>query len=842
MKTLIIAEKPSVAGDLAKALGKVPKKDDHYENDELIISSAVGHLVELFMPEDIDPKLKRWSMLTLPIIPEKFALKPIEKAQKKFQDLKRLLSRSDVGSVINACDAGREGELIFTYLYELAKCKKPVKRLWMMSMTGDSIREAYSKLRTQEDMQPLQEAARCRSESDWLIGINGTRAITARLYAGRIGNVATVGRVQTPTLALVVEREKAIGRFIPRTFWRILGHFDIHEGEYTGTLQKPGWKKSNDEHDRIDRFWELKDVEALLENLNGTVKAQVTEEKKRTRQAAPRLYDLTTLQREANSRYGFPASRTLQCAQALYEKHKVLTYPRTDSRALPEDYLQTCQDTLRVLQGDLGEHAGKVIAEGWVKPDKRIFNNKEISDHFAIIPTTETPKNLTVEEEKIYDMVARRFVSVFYPSAEFDVTTRISTVKDAAFKTEGKVLAEPGWMAVYGKDAAGEATLPALSKPDGTPPEATVKQIEKDEDTTKPPARYTEATLLAAMEGAGKLVEDEEMALAMKEKGLGTPATRAQVIDHLIREKYIDRIQRDLHPTTTAENLIDGLAALKIEALTSPAMTGEWEFKLSEIQAGRFTRETFMSEIAAQTRSLVEKAKAFNEEEAGSTPTDVISPTDNQPLIETLRAYRSQDGKLVIYKTMGNRKLEIDEVRELFLKGSIGPIDGFRSKMGKPFSAMLKFDAEECKVKFVFENSGGTEGADDGVDLTTFPALGSCPICKEGIVREAPSSYTCERYKREGGCKFKISRMILGKAIPSDQFLKLMTVQKTDLLEGFRSNRTKRLFSAHLILKEDGAIGFEFAARTPKATKKTTKKATKRKTKDESIAEAESTN
>jgi len=828
MKTLIIAEKPSVAADLARVLGRVKKVEDRYENAELVISSAVGHLVELFMPQDLDPKLKRWSLNTLPIIPKHFELKPIEKTEKKLKELKRLLSRPDIDQVINACDAGREGELIFTYIYEQAKCKKPFKRMWMMSMTPEGIQAAYQKLKTQDDMLPLQAAARCRSESDWLIGINGTRAITARMFAGRIGNVATVGRVQTPTLAMVVEREKAIRAFLPQDYWRIEGTFTVHQGTYVGILQKPDWKKSADEHDRIDRFWSQADVDLILADLGQHPKAKITEEKKRSKQSAPKLYDLTTLQREANSRYGFSASRTLQLAQALYEKHKAITYPRTDSRALPEDYLQTCQDTLTKLSGDLHTHAQVVLAEGWVRPDKRIFNNKEVSDHFAIIPTGQSIDSLSAEEAKIFDMVARRFVAVFYPPAEFDVTTRLSHVHQAVFKTEGKVLAVPGWMAVYGKQEAQDSLLPAICAEDGLPPEAQVDHIQKIKDTTKPPARYTEATLLAAMEGAGKLVEDEELAAAMKEKGLGTPATRAQIIDHLIREAYMERVQRDLHPTVKAENLIEFLNLLSVEALTKPALTGEWEFKLNEIQAGRFTREAFMEEIAQLTSLIVERARSFDEEAAGSHPIEVISPSDHLPMIETLRAYRSQDGQVLIYKTIGNRKLEVDELRILLETGQIGPLDGFKSKAGKPFCAMLKLD-DEYKAKFVFESTSATDAA-ESVDLSAFPALCVCPVCQTGQVKETPSSYTCDRFKKDdpAGCTFKISRSILGKSIPSDQFLKLIQSKKTDLLEGFRSNRTKRLFNAHLILKDDFGIGFEFAAKAEKKPKSKTVKAKKK--------------
>ncbi|MEP6956290.1 MAG: DNA topoisomerase, partial [Chthoniobacterales bacterium] len=555
-KSLIIAEKPSVAADLAKALGKVPKSGDHYENEQYVITSAVGHLVELEMPEDIDKKKYGfWRLETLPIIPEKFGLKPIADSKSRYDQIKKLLARKDVDGVVNACDAGREGELIFDNIYRLTKSKLPVKRAWMQTMTADGIREAFKKLRDGEQMAGLADAARSRSESDWLIGINGTRAITKRMFGSRGKNVASVGRVQTPTLAIVFGRELEIRNFKARPYWRVTARFSIAKGEYEGVYQRPNFKKAeNDEHDRIDRVWERAQAETALAACQGQPLARVTEEKKSSSQASPRLYDLTTLQREANNRFGLSARRTLQIAQALYERHKVITYPRTDSRALPEDYLETCRETLGSLTGDLGKHGRTVLEHGWLRPNKRIFNNAQISDHFAIIPTTTEPRNLDEMESKVYEMIARRFVAAFFPAAEFDITTRLSTVAPAhQFKTEGKVLTAPGWLAVYGRttvdDGATDAkALPALSPPDNA--QAKTIAAELHHETTKPPPRYTEATLLSAMEGAGKLVDDESMAEAMKERGLGTPATRADTIDGLINQKYIERNQRELAPTT----------------------------------------------------------------------------------------------------------------------------------------------------------------------------------------------------------------------------------------------------------------------------------------------------
>jgi DNA topoisomerase III len=638
--------------------------------------------------------------------------------------------------------------------------------------------------------------------------------------------VAPVGRVQTPTLAIVYAREVEIRNFKPRAFWRVTALFDVSKGQYEGVYQRPDFKKSEaDEHDRVDRIWDKALAEAVFAACQSRPSAEVTEEKKASTQASPRLYDLTTLQREANNRFGLSARRTGQIAQALYERHKVITYPRTDSRALPEDYIPTCRETLQKLPGDLLAHGQKVLDAGWLKPNKRIFNNAQISDHFAIIPTGQEAANLEDMEAKIFDMIARRFVAVFYPAAEFDITTRISTVAGHPFKTEGKVLTFPGWLAVYGKttvddDSPDSKALPALDPADGNPPKARTTEPLLHEEATRPPPRYTEATLLSAMEGAGKLVEDEELAEAMKERGLGTPATRADTIDGLINQRYMERQQRELVPTAKAEQVLQFLGAVKADQLTSPAMTGEWEFKLREIEHGKFTRDRFMKEVVAQTRGIIERVKGYEEDDSTGRLTEIPSPTDGKPLRETLRGYKSQDGEMMVYKVIGGRKMEETEVRDLLLKGQIGPLDGFRSaKSGKPYSAVLRYNPTEKKVEFVFDGQRDSTGAIK-IDFTGLQPVGEAPVARFGpgaLIYETPQSYVVRREENgEDKILARCSRRILARDIPREQFVKMLETGKTDLLDRFWSQRTRRPFSAFLVLKPDGATGFEFAPRAPK--------------------------
>ncbi|MEY2563238.1 MAG: topoisomerase [Verrucomicrobiota bacterium] len=814
-KSLIIAEKPSVATDLARVLGKFKKEKDFFENEQYVISWAVGHVVELQMPEDIDKKKYGfWRLETLPIIPDKFELKPSESSKDRFNVLKKLIARKDFDWLINACDAGREGELIFTNLCRLAKNKHPVKRLWLQSMTPQAIRDGFAHLRDGSEMAGLADAARSRSESDWLIGINGTRAITKRMFGSRAGNVASVGRVQTPTLAIVYARELEIRNFKPRGYWRVIAKFGIAKGEYEGTYQRPDFKKNDDEHDRIDRLWDQAKAEAIVAACQGHPPASVSEEKKASSQIAPRLYDLTTLQREANGRYGFSAKRTLQIAQALYERHKMLTYPRTDSRALPEDYLPVVKQTLANLSGTLQTHAEKALAQNWVRPNKRIFNNAQISDHFAIIPTTSEAKHLDEAEAKIYDLVARRFVAVFFPAAEYDITTRLSQIGAHKFKTEGKVLNSAGWLEVYGKNTVDDDSakaLPPLSAEDKQ--QAKTLEAALQAETTKPPPRYTEATLLSAMETAGKLVEDEESAEAMKERGLGTPATRADTIDGLIYQKYMDRQQRELVPTAKAEQLIQFLEAVKASDLTSPAMTGEWEHQLRLMQHGKFSREKFMAAIVEETKGIVERVKGFEEDDSIARETDIISPTDGKPLRETLRGYKSQDGEFMLYKVIGGRKMEESEIRELVEKGVVGPLDGFISNKTRAiFAATLKLVKDEEKGKWKAEYDFG-----DKVDLGSVESFWTDPATGAELC-EVGSSYVL-REKENGEWKqvFRIPRLMCKREVTREQVVHLIEQGKTPLIQGFISKKG-RPFDAFLV-RNDARVRWEFPPRAPKKDK-----------------------
>ena len=826
MKKLIIAEKPSVAADLARVLGKAKKHDDYYENDQYVIASALGHLVELFKPDDIDKKFSRWSLAALPIIPTKFGLKPIEKTKAKLASLKKLMSRKDIDGLINACDAGREGELIFTYIYEITKCKLPYQRLWVSSMTPSSILEAFNNLKSQQQMAWLQDAARCRSESDWLVGMNGTRALTIKM--GTRGKDATsVGRVQTPTLAMIVEREREIQKFKPEEYWRITAKFKVESGEYEGVYQKPDFKQSEKApNDKADRIWLHADAEKVLTDVRKIGIAKVSDKKTLSKQIAPRLYDLTTLQREANSKYSFSANRTLSIAQALYEKHKMITYPRTDSRSLPEDYRGVVKRTLESMEPEYLPFAKKALEEGYVsKAGKRIFDNKQVSDHFAIIPTDISGKKLSDDERKIYDMIARRFIAAFYPEAQFDVTVRISAVGSNVFKTEGKLLRVAGWLDAYNKGSSDKESLPALKEGE----HANMLEAHLKEESTKPPARYTEATLLSAMEGAGKLLDDEDLADAMKDKGLGTPATRATIIETLIAHKFVERDRRDLLPTARAESLIKFLNVLSIDSLTSPSMTGDWEQKLRLIERKELTRREFMSGIEAMTTNIVEKARNLDDHEIETHESNIPSPIDGSMLLETFRAYKSKDGKFTIYKTIGNRKISEDEIRELVTKGKVGPLDGFRSKMGKPYSASLKLD-ENYAVKFQFGDGAEPERKPENIDDA--PVVGKCPKsamglcpCKDGELVLTESAYVCRcKSSPDKKCSFRLGRNMLSHTITQAEIDSLINTGKTPVIEDFVSKRTKKKFSAALVLDPKGSISFEFAKRQHAKSKGAEKK------------------
>lgn len=832
-KALIIAEKPSVANDIAKALGGFTKHDDYFESDDYVVSSAVGHLLEIAAPEEYEVKRGKWSFTHLPVIPPHFALQPIAKSESRLKVLARLIKRKDIDRLINACDAGREGELIFRYIVQHTKAKQPVSRLWLQSMTPQAIREGFAKLRSDEDMQPLADAARCRSEADWLVGINGTRAMTAFNSKGGGFFLTTVGRVQTPTLSIVVEREEKIRRFVPRDYWEVKADFACAAGIYEGRWFDPKFKRNEqDPEQRESRLWSEAAAESVVAACRDR-EGKVTEESKPSTQLSPALFDLTSLQREANGRFGFSAKNTLGLAQALYEKHKVLTYPRTDSRALPEDYLGTVRDTLGVLKDtdNYRRFSERILGQGWVKPNRRIFDNSKISDHFAIIPTLQTPRNLSEPEQKLYDLVVRRFLAVFYPAAEFQVTTRITEVAGHHFKTEGKVLVAPGWLEVYGRGSQGDEANLAAVKNDET---VRTEEIAAHKLVTKPAPRYNEATLLSAMEGAGKLVGDDDLREAMAGKGLGTPATRAAVIEGLLTEKYLVREGRELIPTAKAFQLMTLLRGLGVQELTHPELTGEWEHKLAQMERGNLPRDAFMQQIAQMTQTIVKRAKEYDSDTIPGDYAVLATPCPHcgGQVKENYRRFACTQCGFSITKIPGGRQFEIEEAETLLRDKQIGPLSGFRSKLGRPFAAILKlvFDDEigNYKLEFDFGQDQGEDGGEPP-DFSAQEPLGSCPKCSARVF-EHGMSYVCENYVASPrSCDFRSGKVILQQEILPEQMRKLLNEGRTDLLTGFKSSRTGRNFKAFLVRQDDGKIGFEFEKKDPAAAKKAPTRAAAKK-------------
>jgi DNA topoisomerase-3 len=745
MKTLIIAEKPSVGRDIAGAIDGVfqkrtladlsPKakkatKDEptFLESDDYVIAWAVGHLVQLAEPEEYDEKWKKWRMADLPIVPpDGFKLVPRDaKSKKQLKLVETLLKREDIDHVINACDAGREGELIFAYLYESVfgvpptseDAPKPVERLWISSMTKTAIREGFEQLRPGNQLQPLESAARARSEADWLVGMNATRAATIRGRAW-VGGVVSLGRVQTPTLAIIVAREREIQAFVPEPYWLVHATFDPR---YEGLWFDP--VKADDKDTPTGQETWLKEAERaqeVVDKVSGKTGTVESVERKEQSQSAPLLYDLTSLQRDANSRFGFSARRTLQAAQSLYEGKKAITYPRTSSRYLSGDLVPQLKPTAATLT-DIPEYAS--AAQFVLRLDKlplsRVVNDARVDDHHAIIPTDveHDVSSFSPDERRIFDLVAKRFLAVFHPPARYARTTVVTVVEDERFRTRGKVTLEAGWRGVYGVEAdapakPGEddpesAELPALEKGQ----QVKVVLAESEAKETKPPARYTEATLLSAMETAGKFVDDEELREAMKERGLGTPATRAETIETLIRREYIERGGKDLLPTPKGLQVITMLEENK---LTSPELTGDWEKRLGDIEHGNGAKDDFIKGIEDFARSTVEAIAALDKEklrpervELGPCPR--CGAETGEIIRENAKAYGCTSWKsreetgcgFVIWKRVAGRTLTPEVARQLLEEGKTKEVlSGFRSRAGKPFRARLVLN-DEGKVEFEF--------------------------------------------------------------------------------------------------------------------------------------------
>src|SRR3954463_3196934 len=733
-KTLVIAEKPSVGQDLARVLpgpfekhaGSGERTTRWLEGPEHVITWAVGHLVQLAEPEEYDERYKKWRMGDLPIVPSHFKLVVRdERSQKQMSVVRSLLRGDDVDLVVNACDAGREGELIFKYIVEAARVReKPVKRLWLSSMTNDAMREALSRLRDDDEMELLEAAAKSRSEADWIVGMNATRAATIRLRSSFDGAVS-LGRVQTPTLAILVRREEEIRAFVPEKYWLVDTAFEAdgarrYEGRYHAGAQP-----------RLPSQEEADAIAAAVRGGTGTItKLTKTERKER----APMLYDLTSLQREANNRFGFSARRTLGAAQRLYEEHKALTYPRTNSRYLPSDMV----NEIKPIAGHVGRAPEYAKAAAYVRdldllPLGRVVDDAKVTDHHAIVPTNaqHVLGKMNDDDRRIYDLVARRFLAVFHPEAEFENTRVETTVAEHIFRTRGRVLIVPGWRGVYGElaegqrdedDEGGDQQLPKLEQGE----DAEVREVESLEKETKPPRRYTDASLLGAMETAGKLVDDDELREAMKDSGIGTPATRAAIIERLIDVGYVERDGRALVPTEKGMNVIRLLGDHK---LTSPALTGDWESRLAKIEEGTETRKKFMDDIAkfagATVGELDAKLKDVRIPRANLGP----CPVCGHDIVENRKGYscwsREDPGcGFVIWKGKAGKQLPAAVAKELIATGRTAKqVTGFKGRSGRSFRAKLALmQNEEGRWRGEFDEPWAKEGAKPPEEETTPPA------------------------------------------------------------------------------------------------------------------------
>ncbi len=718
-KTLVIAEKPSVGRDLTRVLpGAFAKHEGYLESESHVVTWAVGHLVQLAEPDEYDPKYKKWRMADLPIVPDEFKLVVRdERSKKQMSVITKMLKRDDVDEVVNACDAGREGELIFAWTYEKANAKKPVERLWLSSMTTAAIRDAFGSLRPASEFERLEQAARSRSEADWIVGMNATRAATIRLRSSFDGAVS-LGRVQTPTLAIVARREEEIRAFKPEPYWLVDATFEPSAGE-------PGRRYEGRFHagakPRLATAEEAEAIVAAVRDQAGEITKLETSTKK---ERAPLLYDLTSLQRDANTRFGFSARRTLAAAQRLYEEHKALTYPRTNSRFLPTDMVAEIKPTAGMLgsQPEYAKAAAYVTGLDLL-PLGRVVNDEKVTDHHAIIPTNAEHRidKMSDDDRRIYDMVVRRFLAVFHPDAEFENTRLETTVATHVFRTRGRVLIVPGWRGVYGEgletrgegddDEGGDQQLPKLERGENVQ----TLEVESLARETKPPRRYSDASLLAAMETAGKLVDDDELREAMKDSGIGTPATRAAIIERLIDVGYIERDGRALVCTEKGLNVIKFLGE---HALTSPSLTGDWEHRLSRIEEGEESRETFMRDIAAFADSTVHELDAKLKEVRIPRANLGPCPVCGHDIVENRKGFscwsREDPGcGFVIWKSKAGKQLPIAVARELIAKGRTEKaVTGFKGRSGRSFRARLALmQTEDGKWRVEFDEPWAREGA-----------------------------------------------------------------------------------------------------------------------------------
>ncbi len=860
-KGLVITEKPSVARDITEALPGFVEHEGYWESPDLVLTFAVGHLFELLEPEEIDEKYKRWTLDILPILPEQFQLKKKKGQTERIRVIERLATRKDVDRLINACDAGREGELIFREIARYLEVGKPIERLWLQSMTGDAIREGFRRLLPGSQLEGLARAAECRAYSDWLIGMNATRALTKRLKSRREKTAWSAGRVQTPTLALLVMRELEILAHVPRPYWRVTASFSAADHTYNATWFDPAFAESEDDERRDDRIFERARAEAIVAAAQGGA-ALASESRKPSRESAPPLFDLTSLQREANRRFGWSARRALGAAQACYEAYKVLTYPRTDSRCLPSDYRATVDGVLQRLAeargeglGDYAAGARRLLGDG-LKNGDRVFDDRGVSDHFAIVPTGVLPRaDMRGDARRVFDLVVRRFLGAFHGPALWERVERTTLVGGESFRTRARALMEPGWRLVLPAGDEEEAPpLPALARGQDEARDVGVatQTVAAEEDETKPPARITEGRLLSLMENAGQNIEDEDLAAVLHEKGLGTPATRAEIIENLIGKGYALRQGKALRPTVKAIRLIDTLRRIHIDRLASAALTGEIEQHLTQVEHGQRTAQDFLDEMAGYASEIVERAKTFEYDElyAADAPLGPC-PACGRPVVEMAWFYRCQveperteDCPMRFWKDTSGRYLDRSAVAALVKDGRTPVLDGFTARSGRTYRASLEVDRDEWRLQVV-PAGWNEEAASETPEYDVNPEpLGPCPFggdeCK---VVETPTHFACTSWlaAEEAQAAFRaakkaarergeappekpekpdhalvvLPRTVCKREITRDEALIYLRDGKTELLTDFTS-RHGRPFSAQLVQRETGRHGFEFPPRGAK--------------------------
>jgi DNA topoisomerase-3 len=844
------------------ALGGFTEHEGYWESNEYLVTFSVGHIVELLSPEDVDPVYKRWTLDTLPILPEEFRLKQKQGASERIRTIRKLLRRDDVDLVINACDAGREGELIFREILEFLECTKPTRRLWLQSMTADSIRAGFAALTPGERFDGLGAAAACRSRSDWLIGMNATRALTRRLKGRKEKTAWSAGRVQTPTLAILVDRELEILAHVARPYWRIEARFRAEDHEYTASWFDPAFRGADgDSEARDDRCFDVARANAIVDAVRGR-SAQARETRRPSRETAPPLFDLTSLQREANRRFGWSARRARNAAQRCYEGHKLLTYPRTDSRALPRDYRATVDQVLHTFaaEGPYQREAAQLLAQPQLENLERTFDDSHVSDHFAIIPTGRLPEQpLSGDDARLFDLVVRRFLGTFYPPAVWTRVERVTEVEGQSFRSRSRTLDEPGWRAVLGQTEQEDQSLPPLVAGASEAEGALVRgvDVQLQEDATRPPARVTEARLLSLMESAGQELEDEELAEAIREKGIGTPATRADIIENLIAKGYLVRGGKSLRPTVKGIRLVDVLRRIKADRLASPALTGELELHLNQVERGLRTPGEFMDEIVQYTVQIVDVAKSFDYEDLYPDEEALGScPLCSRPVFERSWFYRclevpgtdpEQDCPFRIWKDKSGRYMDRLTVRTLLEKGETGELEGFTARDGRVYSATLSLQGSELVLHPI--RGSASEHLTEQVEYEVDPEpLGPCPHpqcphpgsqvietptqyrCQGAIARDEQNDAEARRWEAEHNppgvkrrrhyrvpeedraCPFVLPRTVCKREITREEALQYVKEGRTPLLEDFTS-RLGRPFAASLFRKENGRHGFEFPPR-----------------------------